>query len=483
SKVFGDLVPEAIARRHQVIPIGRRRGSILLAMADPDDVMVLDDLRMRLGVPMIAVMADAAQVAAAIEEAYSRSAVRENLAAVATDDEFAEEEDLDDVEQGPIVRLVDSLLEEAASDRASDIHIEPGRDGVKMRFRIDGVLHDISEASTSVLRPILSRVKVLAELDIAQSRLPQDGRFTQRIGGDDVDVRVATVPTVYGEAAVLRLLDRSTGLVELSRLGIAPEQLARYKTAFEAAQGAVLVTGPTGSGKTSTLYSTVAALDTRDRSVMSVEDPVEYKLRGVKQMQVNRRAGLTFPVALRAMLRSDPDIILVGEIRDGETATIAAGAAMSGHLVFSTMHTTSAASSPARFIEMGVEPYVVTSAISCIVAQRLARRLCDACAAPLPDPEAILRRMGVPEEAWETAKLRRAVGCDECHGTGFYGRVGCYEIMLMSDDIRELVLSRAPAQDIERYAIAEGMQTLRDSGMSHVLAGQTTVEEMLRVIS
>jgi type IV pilus assembly protein PilB len=384
-----------------------------------------------------------------------------------------------------VVRLVNALLEQAAKDQASDLHIEPTTDNVMIRQRIDGVLHDTSEAPLGVLRPLISRIKVLAGLDIAQARLPQDGRFTATIQGRTVDIRVATVPTATGEALVLRLLDPSRGAIELSGLGLSADERARLEPAFRAAQGAVFVTGPTGSGKTSTLYAAITAISTRDQSIVSVEDPVEYRLHGVKQIQVHPKAGLTFPVALRSILRVDPDVIFIGEVRDGETARIAADASITGHLVLSTLHTTRAAATPMRLIDMGLEPYLVASAITCVAAQRLVRRLCEQCAQPMSAAETIriLRDLNATDALIQDATIRAPIGCPSCRNTGYHGRHAIYEIMPVTEHIARLIVERASIADIEHRAIGEGMDTLRTAALKRVVRGELSIDEMLRVVS
>jgi type IV pilus assembly protein PilB len=347
------------------------------------------------------------------------------------------------------------------------------------------VLRDLQRAPLKVLPALVTRVKVLADLDITNSRAPQDGRFTVVKNGRDVDVRVAVLPSSHGESVVLRFLDNATGAVALPALGFRPDELARYATAFQAPQGAVLVSGPTGSGKTSTLYATLAELNTDARSIVSVEDPVEYKLDGLKQIQINPHAGLTFASVLRSILRNDPNVIFVGEIRDGETAHIAGEASITGHLVFSTIHTTSAASVPMRLIDMGVEPYLAASALTCVVAQRLARRLCTHCAVADDRPDLdVLRRYGGDAITATTAMtVRRAVGCERCHGRGYAGRVGIYEVMLVDDEVRHLIHTRASAGDIERVAVAGGMDTLRVASAKRVASGDLTIDELRRVIA
>ena len=355
-----------------------------------------------------------------------------------------------------------------------------------IRMRIDGILHDTSEAPLNVLRPMVSRLKVMGSLDIAQNRLPQDGRFSLSVQGRPIDVRIATVPTAAGESVVLRLLDPVRGAMDLSSLGLSEYESERFVTAFHAPQGAIFVTGPTGSGKSSTLYALISSVNTRDKSIVSVEDPVEYRLDGVKQIQINTRAGMTFPSALRSTLRADPDVILVGEVRDAETARIAADASITGHLVLSTLHATRSAAAPIRLIDMGVEPYLVASAVSCIAAQRLARKLCDHCAKPVDEPDlALLRRLGATDEILDSGHQRPAAasGCSNCRQTGYRGRAAIFEIMPVTEDISRLIVERAASADIERVAVEQGMDTLRIAALRRVLSGDLSIDEMARVVS
>jgi type IV pilus assembly protein PilB len=332
---------------------------------------------------------------------------------------------------------------------------------------------------------MVSRLKVMGSLDIAQTRLPQDGRFSLNVQGRPIDVRIATVPTAAGESVVLRLLDPVRGAMDLSSLGLSEYESERFVTAFHAPQGAIFVTGPTGSGKSSTLYALISSVNTRDKSIVSVEDPVEYRLDGVKQIQINTRAGMTFPSALRSTMRADPDIILVGEVRDAETARIAADASITGHLVLSTLHATRSAAAPIRLIDMGVEPYLVASAVSCIAAQRLARKLCDHCAKPIEDPDlGLLRRLGATDEILDQGiNLRSAAGCANCRQTGYRGRAAIFEIMPVTEDISRLIVERAASADIERVAVEQGMDTLRIAALRRVLSGDLSMEEMARVVS
>ncbi len=477
-------LPDDVASNHCAIPIRRERDRFVVAMADPDDVFALDDLRVVTGLRIFAVMADRAQVEDAIERAYNRAEVVSSVDDAASD--YAEEHDHDSeigVEDAPIVRLLYALLEQAVDERASDIHIEPLSDRVRIRLRVDGVLHDASDTPRSLLRPLVSRVKVLSNIDITRRRVPQDGRFSLKVNSHWIDVRVVTLPTAHGEAVILRLLDQMHGVLDLPSAGLRGPELERFQRAFRSPQGAVIVSGATGSGKTSTLYTTLAELNTPDRSIVSVEDPVEYKLDGVKQIQVDARGGMTFASALRSILRADPDVVLVGEIRDSETAKIAAEAAITGHLVFSTLHTTRAAAVPMRLIDMGVEPYLVASALTCVATQRLVRQLCELCAVADDGGLAALRGLGCPDNLLARATVRRAVGCPACRGTGYQGRTGIYEVMDFSDDIARLVFAGASRHEIETRAVVEGMNTLSTNAIQRVTAGELTLEEMRRVIA
>jgi type IV pilus assembly protein PilB len=485
--MLAGMIPEEVARRYCALPVERWSGQVVVAMANPNDVFALDDLRVLTGQSILAALADTEHLLAAIERAYSRADFIESTLDDAADDYDVEAEISSGalVDDGPVVKLVNALLEKAVADRASDLHIEPASRNVSIRMRIDGILHDTSEAPLNVLRPMVSRLKVMGNLDIAQNRVPQDGRFSLSIQGRGVDVRIATVPTAAGEAVVLRLLDPMRGAMDISSLGLTDYESERFITAFHAPQGAIFVTGPTGSGKSSTLYALLASVNTRDKSIVSVEDPVEYRLDGVKQIQINTRAGMTFPSALRSTLRADPDVILVGEVRDAETARIAADASITGHLVLSTLHATSSASSPIRLIDMGVEPYLVASAVSCIAAQRLARKLCDACAENIEKPDlALLARLGAIEEmlAGEIT-LRGPKGCQNCRNTGYRGRSPIFEIMPVTEDITRLIVERAHSVEIEHVAIEQGMDTLRVAALRRVLRGELSIEEMARVVT
>jgi type IV pilus assembly protein PilB len=485
--MLAGMIPEEVARRYCALPVERWSGQVVVAMANPNDVFALDDLRVLTGQSILAALADTGHLLAAIERAYSHSDLIESTLDDAADDYDAEAEIQAGtlVDDAPVVKLVNALLEKAVADRASDLHIEPASRNVSIRMRVDGILHDSSEAPLNVLRPMVSRLKVMGNLDIAQNRLPQDGRFSLSIQGRQIDVRIATVPTAAGESVVLRLLDPMRGAMDISSLGLTEHESERFVAAFHAPQGAIFVTGPTGSGKSSTLYALLASVNTRDKSIISVEDPVEYRLDGVKQIQINTRAGMTFPSALRSTLRADPDIILVGEVRDAETARIAADASITGHLVLSTLHATSSASSPIRLVDMGVEPYLVASAVSCIAAQRLARKLCEVCAEPIDKPDLkVLERLGATEEMLaDEVTLRGPKGCQNCRQTGYRGRSAIFEIMPVTEDITRLIVERAHSAEIEHVAVEQGMDTLRVAALRRVLRGDLSLEEMARVVS
>jgi type IV pilus assembly protein PilB len=484
--LLAGMIPEEVARRYCALPVERWNDQIVVAMANPNDVFALDDIRVLTGQSILAALADSGHLLSAIERAYSGSELIESSLDDAADDYDIQAEAAHAlVDDGPVVKLVTALLEKAVSDRASDLHIEPASKSVSIRMRIDGILHDTSEAPLSILRPMVSRLKVMGNLDIAQNRLPQDGRFSLNVRGRPIDVRIATVPTAAGESVVLRLLDPVRGAMDLESLGLTPHQHDRLVDAFHAPQGAIFVTGPTGSGKSSTLYALLSSVNTREKSFVSVEDPVEYRLDGIKQIQINTRAGMTFPSALRSTLRADPDVILVGEVRDAETARIAADASITGHLVLSTLHATRSAAAPIRLIDMGVEPYLVASAISCIAAQRLARKLCDNCATPVENPDlALLRRLGATDQIMDEHKnVRAAAGCTICRKTGYYGRAAIYEVMPITEDITRLIVERAPSANIERLAVEQGMDTLRVSALRRVLLGDLSLDEMIRVVS
>jgi type IV pilus assembly protein PilB len=432
------------------------------------------------------VVATRAAIETAINRVYRMSESVEDLTSAG--DLATDHEELAAVraitEDAPVVKLANSLISQAIQDRASDIHIEPTEHDVRIRYRIDGVLHEVMRAPRRVQSGLISRIKIMADLDIAERRMPQDGRISVTINSRKVDLRVATLPTVYGEKIVLRVLDKGTAMLDLPDLGFLPETLTRYRTMFEKPYGTILVTGPTGSGKSTTLYATLNQLNDASKNVVTVEDPVEYRLAGINQIQVNPKAGLTFAAALRTILRADPDIVLVGEIRDRETAGIAMEAALTGHLVLSTLHTNDAASTPTRLIEMGLEPYLVSSAVDCVVAQRLVRRLCEKCkVAGAPTAAELAVFDWDIESAGLPAELFHPVGCGACSRTGYQGRFALHEVMLVTEELKGMVADRAHPEDIEKSAISQGMATLREVGMVHTRHGTTSLEELLRVVA
>jgi type IV pilus assembly protein PilB len=483
------LVGESLARRHVVIPVGWSAGRLVVAMADPANVIAIDDVRAVTAAEVQPVVATRSEIIEAIGQHHRGESQAADITAEAAST-FQADANLAVVrevfEDGPIVKLVNLLISKASAERASDIHIEPGEHSVRIRYRVDGVLHSVMDAPKSIQGGIISRLKVMADINIAERRIPQDGRITTSIDGRTLDLRVATLPTVWGEKVVMRILDKSNALLRLSDLGFLPENLARYETSFRKPYGTILVTGPTGSGKSTTLYATLNIINSVDRNVITVEDPVEYQLPGINQVQVNTKAGLTFAAALRSILRSDPDILLVGEIRDRETATIAVEAALTGHLVLTTLHTNDAASTPGRLMEMGVEPFLVGSSLDCVVAQRLARRLCEKCREPYVPATSDLENIGWDFERLggygSPPTLYRARGCLACGKTGYQGRFAIHEVLQVTEEIERIIVERGHADDIRKAAVARGMLTMRQAGMAEVRTGRTSVEEILRVI-
>ena len=483
------LVSEQLARRYLALPIGWWEGRLIVAMADPSNVFAIDDIRAITGAEVRQVVATAEAVGAAINKYHRKDSEAEHISAEASASSGPAEDDrLSNVrevrEDAPIVRLVNLLISQAITDRASDIHIEPTGKDVRVRYRIDGVLHETMRSPRNIQNGIISRLKVMADINIAERRVPQDGRITTSIDGRNVDLRVATLPTVHGEKVIMRILDNSTANLRLSELGFLPANMTRYSASYTKPYGTVLVTGPTGSGKTTTLYATLNILNEATKNVITVEDPVEYQLEGINQVQVNTKAGLTFAAALRSILRADPDIILVGEIRDRETATIAIEAALTGHLVLSTLHTNDSATTPNRLIEMGVEPFLVGSALDCIVAQRLARKLCDRCKEAYPVDHEQLVAMGWEGLGQEMPDhLYRAVGCQVCGKTGYSGRFAVHEVLTVTEEVERMIVEHAHAEDIKKAAVADGMLTLRQAGLVGAANGLTSIEEILRVIA
>ncbi len=483
------LVTESLARRYQAIPIGWEDGRLIVAMADPSNVFAVDDIRAIAGAEVRTVVATASQITETIERFYRMDTDVDAVVQAATED-AADDQDLakvsELVEDAPIVKFVNLLVTQAVGDRASDIHVEPTEHDLRIRFRIDGVLHEVMRSPRSIQAGVISRLKVMADINIAERRIPQDGRISMKVGGRGIDLRVATLPTVYGEKVVMRILDKGSAVLRLEELGFLPETEARFAQSYTKPYGAILVTGPTGSGKSTTLYATLNQLNSPDRNIITVEDPVEYRLPGINQVQIHPKAGLTFASALRSILRSDPDVVLVGEIRDRETAVIAVEAALTGHLVLSTLHTNDAASTPLRLVEMGVEPFLVTSSLDCVVAQRLARRLCDKCKDPYQPTEAELAEAHWPMQDLEGSEwpvLHHAIGCTSCGRTGYRGRFAIHEVMTVTEEIERLIIERRSTEDLQKTAVMQGMMTLRTEGLRKVAMGYTTLEEIFRVVS
>jgi type IV pilus assembly protein PilB len=489
-----DSLPEAFCRRRSVLPVRQTNGVLVIAITDPRDIQTLDDLRTLVDGPIRPVVAAPGPLRQALESGYYSRLINEEEVAVDGSSELmpmavASEEgsgaEMIGRNQKPIVAFVNQLLRRAVDERASDVHVEPTEAGLRIRFRVDGMLHDVMSAPASFRLGVVSRIKIMADMDISDHRRPQDGRMSMTIRGLAVDIRVASLPTSYGEALVLRLLRRDHGLLEIDALGFLPDSLRRFQRSFQKAWGMVLVTGPTGSGKSTTLYATINELNVPSRNTITVEDPIEYRIAGIKQTQVSAKAGYTFASGLRAALRADPDIILIGEIRDLETARIATEAALTGHLVLSTLHANDAASSTTRLLDMGLGPYLVTSALECVVAQRLVRRLCGRCkTAEVASREELLelQEMSLVDDATANAPLYRANGCEQCGRSGYLGRLAVHEVMVMNDELRTLVLQHAPAEAIARAAVSGGMQTLRQDAFAKAQDGETSFAELKRVL-
>jgi type IV pilus assembly protein PilB len=484
--VVAALLPEALCRRYRAIPIGERDGKLLVAMSDPANVYALDDIRTMTGYDVQPVVATANDVEQTIAKFSGMGDQVEALASEAAES-FEEEADLAGieaaVEDAPIVKLVTAIMTQAVGDRASDVHIEPTERDVRVRFRVDGVLHEVMHSPKSIQGGLISRLKVMADLNIAEKRVPQDGRVSMRVSGKNLDLRLATLPTVFGEKIVIRILDKSNALLKLSDLGFHEDAFRKFELAYRRPYGAILATGPTGSGKSTSLYATLNIVNEVNKHIVTVEDPVEYRLAGVNQIQVNPKAGLTFASALRSILRADPDIILIGEIRDRETAMIAVEAALTGHLVLSTLHTNDAPSAITRLTEMQVETFLVASALDCVVAQRLARKLCEKCKeAYVPEAQELLEAGFHESQLDEIHELYRAVGCPSCSGTGYRGRTGLYEVMPMSEEIERLTVERASSEAIRAVALEQGMLELRMDGLLKAAKGLTSIEEIARVV-
>jgi type IV pilus assembly protein PilB len=515
------LIPQEVAQKYSVLPLSRVGATLTLAMVDPTNVFAMDDIKFMTGLNVEPVVVAEASVQQAIAKYYSTTREIE-LASVTTDfapsgngnafseadlvsldslaldhssveeevEVFEENDEIDlssltrMSEDAPVVRLVNVLLVDALRRGASDIHVEPYEKELRIRFRIDGVLYDVMHPPLKMRDALISRIKIMSKLDISEKRLPQDGRIKVRVKVDsrsrELDFRVSTLPTLFGEKVVLRLLDKEKLMLDMTNLGFEPESLVKFQRNISKPYGMVLVTGPTGSGKTNTLYSALQSLNTIDTNIMTAEDPVEFNLPGINQVQMKEQIGLNFAAALRSFLRQDPNIILVGEIRDFETAEIAIKAALTGHLVLSTLHTNDAPSTISRLMNMGIEPFLVATSVNLIQAQRLIRRICKDCKKEHPTPREALMEIGFTAEEAEKTKTYKGRGCPSCNDTGYKGRIGLYEVMEVTDEIRELILIGASALELRKKSIEDGMITLRESGLQKVRNGVTTIEEVLR---
>jgi type IV pilus assembly protein PilB len=482
-------VPENLIRQYKLIPIKKEANKLVVATSDPLNVVAFDDLRLATGFIVEPVLTTEKDIDGVIRRFYELSVLDETMDGSETKETAGKIEavDLDRTgdsrdNTGAVVRLVNSLVIQAIDERASDIHIEPQKDIVRVRFRVDGTLRDVTTFPKKFQSPLVSRVKILAGMDIAERRVPQDGRMLTRYQGRDVDLRISSVPTVFGEKVVVRVLDKGKALLSVDQLGFEDDNLRKFRYIIRQPHGMILITGPTGSGKSTTLYAIIAEINVSERHLVTIEDPVEYLLPGVTQIQINPKANLTFARGLRAILRQDPDVMMVGEIRDGETAEIATRAAMTGHLVMSTLHTNDAAGAITRLIDMGIEPFLVASTVLGVTAQRLVRLLCPRCREPYR-PEREVEHFLAGAQGCGSAVLYRAKGCRYCDNVGYRGRTSIAEVLLISPPVREMIAAKAPAAEIMRQASAEGMQTLRKDGLRKAVAGLTTVEELVRVAS
>lgn len=491
-------ISQDIARRYKVIPIAKSDGTLTLAMKNPLDVFALDEVRLITGADIEPVIATEEDILSTVSEHYSGGASTAEAVSELMDDfqtsEIAvtEEEKTDDdisieelrelSEEAPVVRLANLIITRGIQDRCSDVHLEPGKASLRVRYRIDGIMHDGLIVPKKVQASLISRIKIMADMDIAEKRAPQDGRISATVSGKQYDFRVSTLPNIHGEKVVMRVLDKNSVMIGLSKLGFLSQTLEMFESIISRTYGIILVTGPTGSGKSTTLYSVLSKLNSGEKNILTIEDPVEYELAGITQTQVNPRAGLTFASGLRTMLRQDPDIIMVGEIRDQETAMIAVEAALTGHLVLATLHTNDAPGSITRLVDMGVEPFLIASAVVGVLAQRLLRLVCAKCKETYTPPRDAIKRLGMNIDEGAEVTFCRGRGCEQCKGTGYRGRIGIYELMPITDKIRDLILAKASSYSIKEAAIEAGMKALRDDALEKILLGLTTLEESLRVI-
>ncbi len=482
-----ELIPEELARKYELIPVLKIGNRLTCAMVDPGNVFALDEVRAKTGLTIEPSVASETEIKKALNEQYGAKGSMEDLIKSIDEEKLGigagKEIDVKKlkgiVEEPVVIKLVNLIVIRAVKEGASDIHIEPEEETLKTRLRVDGMLHEIESLPKHLQSAIISRIKIMANLDIAERRIPQDGRFTMKMEGKQIDVRVSSVPTIYGENVVMRLLDASSALLTLEQLGFSKQMLEKYSKLIIRPHGIILVTGPTGSGKTTTLYASLDKINTAEKNIITIEDPVEYKLAGIRQIQMDTKVGLTFANGLRSILRQDPNIIMVGEIRDLETAEIAIQAALTGHLVFSTLHTNDAPAAVTRMVDMGVEPFLISSSIIGILAQRLVRKICNECKEKYLPIKEELKDIGLHED--DRIEFYKGKGCPKCMNTGYKGRISIYELMLPDGLIHNAIVSKSPAEEIRKLARLAGMITLMEDGIEKVRAGVTTVEEVLRV--
>jgi type IV pilus assembly protein PilB len=480
------LIPQDMAKNFMILPIERRFNVLKLAMVDPLDINAMDEVTRFVRMEVEPCIVTEAEMKRALEKYYGvKTIIEETLDRIkesngntySEEDENIDKPPVDMAEEEPVIRFVNSLLTQAINDSVSDIHIEPFEKDMKIRMRIDGKLREVSSPSKKMFLSIISRIKILSGMDIAKTRIPQDGRFDIKEGAKEVSIRVSTYPTIYGEKAVMRVLDKSAALYGIDRLGFLPDDKDKILKVLKRPYGFILSTGPTGSGKSTTLYAILNHINTPEKNIITIEDPIEYTIANISQSQVNPKSGFTFDTGLRAILRQDPDVIMVGEIRDKETATIAVHAALTGHIVLSTFHTNDAAGALTRLIEMDIEPFLVASSVSCVIAQRLLRRICTDCKESYDPPAALLESMHLKKDT----KLYRGKGCAACKYTGYKGRVGVFEIVVVDDSIRELVVSKAPSEVIKKKAKDEGMMEMQEDAIRKVLVGLISLEEAFNI--
>ncbi len=485
-----ESIPESIVRKYKIVPVDKTGDTLTIALSDPSNIYLLDELRLLTKCQIIPVISFESDIAEAISRYYSREEdnfeemlkdiTDQEMEIIKEEDEIEEEDDADlavEVNDAPVIQLVNLIISEAIKAKASDIHVEPYEKSLRLRYRIDGVLQEMTSPPKKFQNAIISRIKILSELDIAERRLPQDGRFKVRIQNRPIDFRVSVCPTAFGEKVVMRILDQSILSLGLSDLGFEPDALKKFEEQIRQPWGMMLVTGPTGSGKSTTLYSALTTINDPRKNIITVEDPIEYQIKGINQVQAKPEIGLTFAEGLRSFLRQDPDIIMVGEVRDLETAEIAVKAALTGHLVLSTLHTNDAPSSINRLTNMGVEPFLVTASINMVVAQRLVRRICENCKEVYKLSADLMTALKIQDS--KEIKIYKGIGCDRCRMTGYKGRIALYEVMVVSDRMRDLIIEGISSTNMKKVAIEEGMETLRQSGTKKVLEGLTTPEEVL----